>query len=64
MEMGKNMKRIAINRLGRIARGNVSTCFFVDENENILRPKNVIRASGRDKWRGDYNDCTQQLSVT
>ena len=49
MEMGKNMKRIAINRLGRIARGNVSTCFFVDENENILRPKNALKTSGTDK---------------
>ena len=49
MEMGKNMKRIAINGLGRIARGYLSACCFVDENENILRPKNGQRAYGRDK---------------
>ena len=43
------MKRIAINGLGHIARGYLSACCFVDENENILRPKNVPSASGMDK---------------
>lgn len=43
------MKRIAINGLGCIARGYLSACCFVDENENVLRPKNVLRASGMDK---------------
>ena len=43
------MKRIAINGLGRIARGYLSACCFVDENENILRPKNALSASGTDK---------------
>ena len=43
------MKRIAINKLERIARVYLSACCFVDENENILRPKNVLSASGMDK---------------
>ena len=43
------MKRIAINGLGRIARGYLLACCFVDENENILRPNNVLSASGTDK---------------
>jgi hypothetical protein len=47
--MRENMKRIAINGLGRIAHGYLSACCFVDENENVLRPKNVLRASGTDK---------------
>ena len=43
------MKRIAINGLGRIAHEYLSACCFVDENENILRPENGLRACGRDK---------------
>ena len=46
--MGENMKRIAINGLGRIACGYLSACCFVDENKNILRPANVLSASGTD----------------
>ena len=43
------MKRIVINGQGRIARGYLSACCFVDENENILRPANVLSSSVTDK---------------
>ena len=47
--MWELMKRIAINGLGRIARGYLSACCFIDENESILRPKKGLRVSGMDK---------------
>jgi hypothetical protein len=39
------MKRMAITDWGVY----LSACYFVDENENILRPTNVLSASGTDK---------------
>jgi hypothetical protein len=39
------MKRMAITDWGVY----LSACYFVDENENISRPKNVLSASDMDK---------------